>query len=220
MEMAWNPFLRDFDAEIEAEAAQLKQHDQAPSESEITARIQAAADEAREAGYREGRAEALSEAEATLAAARVAALEGLKPRLAALGEDLVAHQRALEADMVSFLLTIFEKALPHVIEAHGPTMLEAELRRIARRAQGSRGIEVRVSPSNLDHVRITLKDLLPEEAGRSLRVTVEHGLGDSEIRAEWQGGRSDMSHERLCRSIIDKLKSTSSRTADQKENFL
>lgn len=218
--MTWSPFMRDFDAEIEAEAAQQKHPDQAQTEDEILARIQAAADEAREAGFREGREEALAEAEATLAAARVAALEGLKPRLVKLEEELGAHSRAVEADLVSFFLTVCEKALPHVIEEHGPAMVEAELRRIARRAQGSRGLEVKVSPANHEHVRAILIDLLPEETAGALRVIAEPGLGDSEIRADWQGGRSDMSYERLCRSILQRLKTTHSRAADQKENSL
>ncbi len=220
MTMAWSPFLRDFDAELELEASQLNREDHGPSEEEIAARIQAAADEAREAGFREGRAEALAEAEATLAAARVSALETLKPKLVELAEGLGAHRRAVEADLHSFLIALCEKAIPHLVKLHGPVVIESELRKVARRAQGSRWLEVRVSPANHQGVKQALKDLIPADAQNELRVIPDERLGDSEIRAGWQGGSSSMSYERLCKAIIEKLKSTNSRTADQEENSL
>lgn len=197
-------FARDFDAEIAGERS--RSADTSPSEAEIAAMVDAAREQGRDEGVRDGREQARLEFEGSVSAMRVAALDALAPRLDRLIKDQDAHRARVEAELASLLYAICENAVPHVLERHGGEYLRGEINRIVRRAQGSRWLEIRVSPEHRGDVEAILRGLLPDcSEQRDLRVLADRSLGTTEIAAGWQGGSSRWSHERLCRAILEEL---------------
>lgn len=218
--MSWSPFhARDFDAELEQEKL-AQQQTVGISQQEIDQIVADAAAAARDEGYRSGRDDARTEAEGSQAAARIASMEALRPLLGTLLEDHASHREALERDMSSFMATLCEKAMPSVIAEHGRKAFDTEIEGLASRAFGSRWLEVRVSDANRDAVEATLTGLLPGDLRASLRVVADPGLGDRDVEANWQGGRSSMSYDRLCRAIVRTLNTTCKAQQHQEENSL
>ena len=123
-------FDRNFDAETEAltpEAAPAPEplftrsdHEQALAEARAAAF---------EAGYQKGRAEAQEAALASDATRRLQLAEAVVPVLRDLFADAEAHHAALEAQMIDFVLSVFEQLAPDVSAA----LAEGQARREARR---------------------------------------------------------------------------------------
>ncbi|MFG6084193.1 FliH/SctL family protein [Paracoccus litorisediminis] len=214
-------FSRDFDAEIEAEAQAQARHNSAPpaqSEEEIEVRIVAARDEGYTAGHEAGRAEAAASAAASFDARLAAAVETLPPLLDNLLKGVEAHRAQVEEDLGNLLLSICEKAIPLTIEKHGRDHLLGELRRIVRRAQGSRWLEVRTHPEEAGNIRMLVQTLLDAAGmGRELRVIGDQELDPGEVRALWHNGRSSWSQERIGKMILATLAGESNSLAAKKE---
>lgn len=199
-------FFRDFDAELAAEAALREVADQpAPSSEEIESRISEAARLAFEEGRAQGLAEGLAQARGEAASLQASALAGLQEPLAALLEGQRDHAAALEADIGRFLLGLCEKLIPELVDTLGPQRLEAETRAIARRAQGSRRLELRVAPENAAGVGRILAELAGDAEGRELRVIPDPAMGPVAIEAQWHRGRSEHDYARLCRSVAEAI---------------
>ena len=131
-------FDRNFDAETEAltpEAAPAPEplftrsdHEQALAEARAAAF---------EAGYQKGRAEAQEAALASDATRRLQLAEAVVPVLRDLFADAEAHHAALEAQMIDFVLSVFEQLAPDVSAALAEGQARREARSAVRMALGA-----------------------------------------------------------------------------------
>lgn len=200
-------FMRDFDAEAAAEASRLAAPAvMAPSEEEIEARISLAAKLAFEEGRAQGHEEGIREARGEAASRQAALLDELRAPLGQLLQDQAAHAAAIEAELGAFLVSLCEKVAPELQDMLGAQRLASEAKAIARRAQGSRKLELRVAPGNVAGIEAVLREALGDGDGMALRVIPDPALGSCAITARWHKGRSTHDHERLCRSVLETIK--------------
>lgn len=200
---------RDFEADMEKERLQALQS-RAP-EALDPARLEDMMASVREEAWRRGHEEGLSEGQARasqdISASVASVLSGLSSRLGDLVRELDIHKARVEDDVANFFLSLLERAVPELLSGYGEDRIQAEVAAIARRAQGSRWLEIRVSPEVSESVRAALEAALPAGGGmEDVRVVPDGTMGPTDISASWQGGQSEHSHERLCRTLLETMR--------------
>lgn len=207
MSMAHLLFVRDFEAEIDAE--RLLAERQVPTHSE--ADLAAAADAARADGYAAGHAEGLAagrhEALASIEAQCLAAMQSLALSMADLLADRAAHRQRLEAEMSAFAGDLAERVFPELVQRLGPNRLTEEIGRVVRRAVGSPSLEIRLAP---DVAASREADLVAMAAGtgQHIRVVADPALAPADVQAAWRNGRSRYSFAAICRSVLTLIRQT------------
>lgn len=201
-------FQRDFDAELEAEALAAA-HERACryTQEEYDAALAAAVEFGRADGRAQGHAEGLAEAHASLASRQVEALEALRPQVAQMLEDRLAHHDALERHIVAFTLEVAEKVLPEFISARSPLAAAAQARRAIGLAFASPRLRIRLSQAARDILAPELEALVADRlAPGQLDVAADPALADGEARVIWEDGFMDYSFERVCARILAVLR--------------
>ena len=200
---------RDFDAEIEREraAARVARSAEAFPLSEVVGLLAQAREEGLAEGRRAGMDEGLALARKDVSASVAAVLSRLSSETGSLLESLEDHRLKVEDDVANFFLALLERAVPELLSGYHEDRIRSEAAAIARRAQGSRWLELRVSPEVSAQVRQALEDALPGGGGiGDIRVVPDAAMEQAEMSASWQGGRSEHSHTRLCDRLIETMR--------------
>lgn len=195
-------FLRDFDAEAQMSAEQ----EQALQDSftreefdeELARQIKVVREEAYEAGFKDGKANAA----ASIQSRQTSALEALTPEITGLTAEHEAYCRALEGEMVTFMRDLCEKLFPDLAQEFLEDRVRHEIEGIARRAIGSPWLEIRI-PEGLGAISETLE--LPESAGVDVKIIEDPDLSGACVKARWRNGRSEYDFDAICEKITSLL---------------
>jgi flagellar assembly protein FliH len=198
---------RDFDDELDAE----RREDEHRRNAVYTvADMESACAEAREAGRATGRAEgdaaARAAVRATAAERTLAALEAVAPAVDTLIAEADRHRTTLQAQLIEFVLSVFDRVLPELVRSQAAKRVEAEVRRAATMALGSARLTLHLPPDAATTFAPDLKRRI-REAGYEGRVEIaaDPGLAPGDIRADWDNGFMDYSYAAICTQIIGAL---------------
>ncbi|TDK50191.1 FliH/SctL family protein [Antarcticimicrobium luteum] len=219
-----NLFLRDFDAEAMA-ANRQTQPEAAAGQDEVPRgpnpeELERLLADTREAALAQGRAEgaatARAEAEAGQAARIAAALDLLQGQFAQLLAQDGAHRRALERDVVEMLVEIGERIAPDLLAEHSADLARAQIRAGLRMAGGSPQMTIRVAPTLEPALQAQLAGLAQAGgAGAAApRLIADQGLGEGDVRLDWDNGRLDYSLERACEVVLSALREAAAKLND------
>jgi len=201
MSMAHLLFVRDFEAEIDAERRMAERSAPVYSEEDLRTTTEAARATAHAAGFAEGHHAGLQEALDRIESQSATAMEVLSTAISALLEDRAAHRQRLESEMVAFAGDLAGRVLPEAVERLGPVRLQQELARIVRRAAGSPSLVIRLSPAVAARLAPDLA-ALGATSGQTVQVRADPALHPAEALAEWRHGRSRYSFAAICRSVL------------------
>lgn len=207
MSMAHLLFVRDFEAEIDAE--RLLAERQVPTHSADD--LMAAAAEARAEGHAAGHAEGLAagrqEVLEAIEAQRLSALQALALSVDDLLADRAAHRMRLEQEMAAFAADLAARVFPELAVRLGPNRVDAEIARVMRRAVGSPSLEIRLAPALAETLAPDLV-AMGHASGQTIRVTPDPALGRADVHAQWRDGRSRYSFAAICRSVLALIRQT------------
>ncbi|WP_374434177.1 hypothetical protein [Tabrizicola sp.] len=200
MSMANLLFVRDFEAELDAERLLAERQAVVHTAEELCAAEAAGRAEGHAAGLAEGLASGWREALASIEAQRLDAMGKLATAVDALLADRAGHRQRLEAEMTAFAGDLVDRVFPELVQELGRARVESEIRRVMGRAIGSPALEIRLSP---EVAQVLAGDLaaMAAPSGPSVRVVPDPGLEATEVHAAWQHGRSRYSFAAICRSI-------------------
>lgn len=200
MSMAHLLFVRDFEAEIDAERLLAERQAVVHSAEDLQAASDAARAEGHAAGFAEGLSTGREEALAEIEAQRVEAMGKLALAVDALLAGRAAHQQRLEAEMTAFAADLADRVFPELQRDLGSSRLDAELRRVMGRAIGSPWLEIRLAPAVSEALAGELV-AMGAEHDQKVRVRPDPALGPTDVEAAWMNGRSRYSFAAICRSI-------------------
>lgn len=201
MSMAHLLFVRDFEAEIDAERLLADRPAPTHTDADLAVATEAARADGYAAGLTEGWQAGHAAAREGIEAQRLEAIETLALAVGELMSGHADHRARLEAEMAAFTADLAERVFPEIVERLGPARLQAELARIARRAIGSPTLDIRLAPAVADGLGA---DLIAAgtAVGQTVRVMADPALTGSEVAAQWRDGRSRYSFPAICRAIL------------------
>lgn len=207
MSMAHLLFVRDFEAEIDAERLLAERQAVAHSADDLMT----AAAEARAAGHAAGLAEGLAagrqEALDMVEARRLEAVEALALSVGDLLSDRAGHRQRLETEMSAFAADLAARVFPELVQRLGSQRLHGEIGRVMRRAVGSPFLEIRLAPPVAETLAADLV-AMGAATGQTIRVLPDPALDRAEVSAQWRHGRSQYSFAAICRSILAMIRQT------------
>lgn len=201
-------FSRNFDDDLAMEAQQriATETERHFCQAEMDAMIDDAARKAREEGYAEGLTAGRDEISQGIGAERLAVLKALSGPISSLMQSERQRHSVIERDLTEFMTSLCETVAPDLIENLSEIRIHEEVSSIVNRAQGSRWIEVRVTPEHRDAIESDLIGLIQNPDGnQELRVVADPSLSRGDIQAFWSGGRSKYSLSALCKKIVSLL---------------
>jgi len=200
-------FDRNFDAESEA-----TQRGEVPIIGAVYTRadFDAAVAEARaagfEAGHQHGLMEAGQSAEHSDAARRLAVAEAVVPALHDVFANADRHHAALEAQMVDFVLSVFNQVAPDVTARLAEGQARREALGAVRMALGTAHLELWFAPESLDAAKVELERSARQAGfGGQLSVRADPDLGSGDVRASWDHGAMHFSFREICGRILEAL---------------
>lgn len=200
-------FDRNFDAEPEAgprgttqvtePMIPLAQFEQAVAEARA---------EGHAAGVAQGRSEALQAAESSESTRRLQLAEAVVPVLQQLFADNEAHHAALEAQMVDFVLSVFEQVAPDVSAALAEGQARREALGAVRMALGAAQLTLYFPPETLEAAAPEM-EAAAREAGFAGRLALrpDPALQPGDVRAAWDQGVMSYSFAEICARILEAL---------------
>jgi len=203
-------FDRNFDGEVETRARLSEVRIGAVYTAEdYNEAVEAAEAQGYEDGRVAGRAEAAMAAADSDAERQLTALESLAPAMTALLEDADRHHRVLEAQMLDFVLSVFQQVAPQVIEAQARVQVEREVDNAIRMALGSAILRVYFAPSahKEGEAQVQRTARLQGYGGR-IEVKPDPDLAEGDVRVEWDHGVMRYSFDDICHRILDALKAS------------
>src|SRR5690606_3980795 len=134
------------------------------------------------------------------------ALEAVAPAVGALVTGADRHRAALQAQVVEFVLSVFDRVLPELVRTQAARRVEAEARRAVGLALGSGRLVLRLPPEAATTFGPELGRRV-REAGFDGRVDIrgDEELEPGDMRAEWDNGFMDYSYAAICNQIIGAL---------------
>ncbi len=200
MSMTHLLFVRDFEAEIDAEILHAQRKVVTHTADDLTLAAAGARTEGHAEGLAEGLASGWAEALASIEAQRLDAMGGLGVAMGALLSGHAAHCQRLEAEMAAFAADLADKVFPELARHLGASRVEEEIARVTRRAIGSPSLEIRLAPAVAEALATDLA-AMGLQSGQTIRVLPDATLEPTEVHAAWQNGRSRYSLAAICRSI-------------------
>lgn len=207
MSMAHLLFVRDFEAEIDAE--RLLAERQAPTHSadDLIAAAEAARAEGHAAGHAEGLEAGRQAALDAIESQRLAVFQALAVAVDDLLVDRAAHRARLEGEMTAFAADLAARVFPELAVRLGPNRVDAEIARVMRRAVGSPSLEIRLAPALAETLAPDLV-AMGHASGQTIRVTPDPSLDRTEVHAQWRHGRSRYSFAAICQSVLGMIRRT------------
>ncbi|MGR3452362.1 hypothetical protein [Pseudooceanicola sp.] len=200
-------FDRDFDGEMEVRARRSDVRIGAVyTEQEYEDAIEAAQKQAYEDGRMAGRTEAAMASAQSDQERQLSALESLTPAMAALLQDADRHHAVLEAQMLDFVLSVFDRVAPQVMETQAKAQVEREVDNAIRMALGSAILRVFFAPSvhKEGEVQVQRTARLQGYGGR-IEVSPDPELAEGDVRVEWDHGVMRYSFNDICQRILGAL---------------
>lgn len=200
-------FERDFDGERELRARRSDVRIGAVyTEEEYRAAVEAAQAQAYEDGRTAGRTEAAMASAQSDQERQISALETLAPVMSALLEDADRHHAVLEAQMLDFVLSVFDRVAPQVVETQARAQVEREVDNAIRMALGSAILRVFFAPSahKEGEAQVQRTARLQGYAGR-VEVSPDPELAEGDVRVEWDHGVMRYSFNDICQRILGAL---------------
>jgi flagellar assembly protein FliH len=200
-------FDRDFDEEEVQSQEQAEQKQRAIyTPEDLNEAVKLARAEAYEDGRLAGRTEATMEHSQSNDVQLLHALETLGPLMQGLLEDADKHHAALEAQILDFVMSVFQQVAPDVVRSLAVGQAEAEVHRAIGMALDAAYLIVHLPMSQADE----LKESIQREArrlGHGGRIDV---MGDPEMqpgdaRVEWDQGFMQYSYSAICGRILEAL---------------
>lgn len=200
-------FDRDFDSDMDPKSRLSEvrigavytrdEHDEA---------VEAAQKQAYEDGRMAGRAEAAVAAAESDQERQLTALEALAPAMRALLEDADRHHAVLEAQMLDFVLSVFDRVAPQVVEAQARVQAEREVANAVRMALGSAILKVFFAPSaQKDGEAQVQRTARLQGYGGRIEVLPDPELSEGDVRVEWDHGVMRYSFNDICQRILASL---------------
>ena len=158
-------------------------------EDEANALIGQAAEEARQAGYKEGEEAGKAAAEATLSAALNVAVSELQTQLTDLLEKEDEVLKAVEVRAVRLVLSIAQKLTTDVSDAEAEKFAATVARRAVDAARGAPSVEIRVSEELLAPISAALSGPLTgsPQSGRAV-IAPDSTLTRASVHGSWSDG--------------------------------
>ena len=200
MSMTHLLFVRDFEAEIDAEILYAQRQAVTHTADDLIIAAAGARTEGHAAGLAEGLASGWAEALASIEAQRLEAMGGLGVAVGALLSDNAAHCQRLEAEMAAFAADLADKVFPELARHLGAHRIDEEIARVMRRAIGSPSLEIRLAPAVAETLATELA-AMSLQSGQTIRVVPDAALEPTEVHAAWLHGRSRYFFAAICRSI-------------------
>jgi len=211
-------FDRNFDAEFDA-----ARRGEEPVIGAVFTRAQFdeavanARQEGFEAGVAQGQTETLQATEASASQRQLSALEAVTPALRELIDDADRHHATLEAQMVGFVLEVFEQLAPDVSEALATGQAEREAKNAVRMALGSAVLRIWFAPGAVESSGAEVQHAARIAGlGGRIDIKADPDLGPGEVRAEWDHGVMAYSFKDICARILSSL----GRTRDEIDRSL
>jgi len=182
-------FERDFDGERELRARRSDVRIGAVyTEEEYRAAVEAAQAQAYEDGRTAGRTEAAMASAQSDQERQISALE------------------TLEAQMLDFVLSVFVRVAPQVVETQARAQVEREVDNAIRMALGSAILRVFFAPSahKEGEAQVQRTARLQGYAGR-VEVSPDPELAEGDVRVEWDHGVMRYSFNDICQRILGAL---------------
>lgn len=201
-------FERDFDQEIELEHLEVLRKQRACyTPEDLNEAVERARKEGFDAGRGIGRQEAAAEAAETDRLRKVKALEEVASGIDSMFRTADEYVSALEKQVLSFVLAVFEKIVPEVMDTRARVRAETEVRAALAVALGTSGLRIYLSPVACEEMAEKLEESA-RQLGHNGRVEIspdpELELGDA--RVEWDNGFMQYSFGLICERILTALR--------------
>lgn len=200
-------FDRNFDGEVETKARLADVRIGAVyTVAEYDDAVEAAQAQAYEDGRTAGKAEAAVASAQSDHERQLTALEALAPAMTALLEDADRHHAVLEAQMLDFVLSVFQQVAPQVIESQARAQAEREVENAIRMALGSAILKVFFAPSvHKEGEALAQRTARLQGYGGRLEVKPDPELAVGDVRVEWDHGVMRYSFDDICQRILGAL---------------
>ncbi|OWU83201.1 hypothetical protein ATO6_20405 [Oceanicola sp. 22II-s10i] len=200
---------RDFDTDFDYRPANVPGSGRVGAiytKEEFDAAVKAARVEGYQDGRISGRAEAMTATAESEAERQVAALEALAPALTALFRDADRHHAVLEAQMLQFIMSVFEQLAPDVAATLARGQAEREAGEAIRMALGSAVLRLALPPEVVrqDADEIKRRARLAGFGGR-VEIESDGALAVGDLRAEWDHGVLTYSFNEICQKVMSAL---------------
>lgn len=188
-------FARNFDFEIEEEAAQIEEDAASSSQSTVTlVQAEMMAEQAKKSGYDEGiiagAARALSEERASRSARCDEALVMLASNFADIAARDARLRAEVELEMAELVTGIGERLLPDLFEGHIADALVARINSALKFASGEGHVSIKVPPELAEELTPRLEGLIQslDHDTVQFRVVADTQIDDGTIRMNWRNG--------------------------------
>lgn len=188
-------FARNFDFEIEEEAAELADEAVAASQTTVTLlEAEMMAEQAKKAGYEEGviagTARALSEERASRKARCDEALAALSVNFMDLSARDARLRAEVELEMAELITGIGERLLPDFFDGHMADILLARINSALRYASAEGRVTIKVPPELSEELTPQLEALVQSVDHETVefRVLTDQQIDDGTIRMNWRNG--------------------------------
>lgn len=200
-------FDRNFDAETDAAARGAAQVAGAVfTRAEFDQAVAEARAAGFEAGVQQGRSEAHEAALSSETARRLKVAESVVPLLRDLFEDAARHHAALEAQMIDFVLSVFEQVAPDVSASLAEGQARREAQAAVRMALGAAQLTLFFAPDSLTAATPELEAAAREARfGGRLTLRPDPALQPGDVRADWDQGVMSYSFAEVCGRILGTL---------------
>ena len=179
------------------------------TKAEFDAAVKDAARTGYEDGRTSGRAEANSATQQSETERQLATLEAIPPALKALFDDADAHHAVLEAQLLQFVLSVFERLAPDVFTALARSEAEREVKNAIRMALGSATLKVHLPPETVKETgdEVLRVSRLNGYGGR-VDVKSDPELITGDVRVTWDHGVMEYSFNDICQRVLTSLRSS------------
>jgi len=202
-------FRRNFDDELDQETGKglndcTCSH---PSPEELEVRIQAAKEEAYQAGLEAGHNKALEQFRQETDQNHIDAVQSIKDHLHNIFEKSDNHNDALEAQVLDFGLSVCEQVFPYLLHHQSQERAVTQIKKTMRMALNSPYIKIAVSQTALPQLK-PLIEKAAQEMGlkKQIKLITDPKLIDGATHIEWKNGFMSYSFETVCERILTALK--------------
>ncbi|MBL4749724.1 MAG: hypothetical protein JKX71_03915 [Amylibacter sp.] len=204
-------FRRNFDDELDRETGKDANECTCshPTPEELEARIEAAKEEAYQAGLAAGRSEALEQFRQEADQNHINAVQSIKDHLGHIFEKSDSHNDALEAQVLDFSLSICEQVFPYLLHSQSQERAVNQIKKTMRMALDSPYINIAVSETVLPQLE-PLIEQAAQELGLTdqIKLLADPKLIDGATHIEWKNGFMEYNFKMVCERILTALKAT------------
>jgi|GEM_PF-3139242 len=206
-------FNRNFDDELDREMGKdanscTCSH---PSPQELDARIEAAKEEAFQAGVEAGHSKALEQVRQEVDQNHIDALQSIKDHLGNIFEKSDRHNDALEAQVLDFGLSVCDQVFPYLLHSQSQERAMTQIKKTMKMAYNSSYINIAVSETALPQLRPLIEQAAKGLGlGERINLLKDESLMDGATHIEWKNGFMEYNFETVCERILTALKAAQS----------